>query len=74
MCQYLEAGDRRTAGLPMVRRLRVEAEVESANAEALHAAIHASQLVVLPKLGHACVVEAPEACSAEIRRFVNTAS
>jgi len=45
-----------------------------ANAEALHAAIPASQLVVLPRLGHACVVEDPEACSAEIRRFVNTVS
>ena len=45
-----------------------------ANAEALHAAIPASQLVVLPELGHACVVEDPEACSAEIRRFVNTVS
>ena len=41
-----------------------------ANAEALHAAISTSQLVVLPKLGHACVVEDPEACAAEIRRFV----
>jgi pimeloyl-ACP methyl ester carboxylesterase len=45
-----------------------------ANAEALHAAIHESRLVVLPKLGHACVVEDPEACSMEIRRFVNTVS
>ena len=45
-----------------------------ANAEALHAAIPNSQLVVLPELGHACVVEDPEACSAEIRRFVNTVS
>ena len=42
------------------------------NAEALHAAISTSQLVVLPKLGHACVVEDPEACAAEIRRFVKT--
>ena len=41
-----------------------------ANAEALHAAIPTSQLVVLPKLGHACVVEDPDACAAEIRRFV----
>jgi len=45
-----------------------------ANAEALHDAIRGSQLVVLPRLGHACVVEDPEACSAEIRRFVNTVS
>ena len=43
-----------------------------ANAEALHAAIPTSQLVVLPKLGHACVVEDPEACAAEIRSFVTT--
>ncbi len=43
-----------------------------ANAEALHAAIPTSQLVVLPGLGHACVVEDPETCAAEIRRFVAT--
>jgi pimeloyl-ACP methyl ester carboxylesterase len=43
-----------------------------ANADALHAAIPISQLVVLPELGHACVVEDPEACAAEIRRFVTT--
>jgi pimeloyl-ACP methyl ester carboxylesterase len=41
-----------------------------ANAEALHAAISTSELVVLPNLGHACVVEDPNACAAEIRRFV----
>jgi pimeloyl-ACP methyl ester carboxylesterase len=45
-----------------------------ANADALHAAISTSQLVVLPELGHACVVEDPEACAAEIRRFVTTIS
>ncbi len=45
-----------------------------ANAEALHAAIPASRLVVLPGLGHACVVEDPETCAAEIRRFVTTVS
>ena len=45
-----------------------------ANAKALHAAISTSALVVLPKLGHACVVENPEVCSAEIRQFVNTAN
>ena len=52
--------------------LHGEADVRSplANAEALHAAISTSELVVLPKLGHACVVEDPEACAAEIRRFV----
>ena len=43
-----------------------------ANAEALHAAIPTSQLVVLPKLGHACMVEDPETCAAEIRKFVKT--
>jgi pimeloyl-ACP methyl ester carboxylesterase len=41
-----------------------------ANAEALHAAISTSRLVVLPRLGHACVVEDPEACATEVRRFV----
>jgi pimeloyl-ACP methyl ester carboxylesterase len=53
--------------------LHGEADARSplANAEALHAAIPASQLVVLSRLGHACVVEDPEACSAEIRRFVD---
>jgi pimeloyl-ACP methyl ester carboxylesterase len=56
--------------------LHGEADARSplANAEALHAAISTSQLVVLPKLGHACVVEDPEACAAEIRRFVTTVS
>ena len=43
-----------------------------ANAEALHAAISTSQLVVLPNLGHACVVEDPLACATEMRRFVRT--
>ena len=43
-----------------------------ANAEALHAAISTSQLVVLPQLGHACVVEDPGACAEEIRQFVAT--
>ena len=45
-----------------------------ANAEALHAAISTSQLVVLPGLGHACVMEDPERCAVEIRRFVTTVS
>jgi pimeloyl-ACP methyl ester carboxylesterase len=51
--------------------LHGEADARSplANAEALHAAISTSQLVVLPKLGHACLVEGPGACSAAIRRF-----
>jgi len=54
--------------------LHGEADARSplANAEALHAAISTSQLVVLPRLGHACVVEDPEACASEIRRFVKT--
>ena len=54
--------------------LHGEADARSplANAEALHAAISTSQLVVLPKLGHACVVEDPEACASAIRRFVKT--
>ena len=53
--------------------LHGEADARSplANAEALHAAIPTSQLVVLPKLGHACLVEDPNACASEIRRFVN---
>ena len=45
-----------------------------ANAEALHAAIPDSQLVVMPRLGHACIVEDPDACAAAIRSFVATAS
>jgi pimeloyl-ACP methyl ester carboxylesterase len=45
-----------------------------ANAQALHAAIPASQLVVLPGLGHACMAEDPEACSVAIRRFVEAVS
>jgi pimeloyl-ACP methyl ester carboxylesterase len=45
-----------------------------ANAKALHAAISTSALVVLRKLGHACVVEDPKACAREIRRFVKTVS
>jgi pimeloyl-ACP methyl ester carboxylesterase len=66
---------------PMLRTIHVptlilhgEADARSPleNAEALHAAIATSQLVVLPKLGHACVVEDPEVCAAEIRRFVET--
>ena len=52
--------------------LHGEADARSplTNAETLHAAISTSQLAVLPKLGHACVVEDPEACSTAIRRFV----
>lgn len=40
------------------------------NAEGLHSAIPTSQLAVLAKLGHACVVENPEACTTAIRQFV----
>lgn len=52
--------------------LHGEADARSplANAEMLHGAIPTSQLVVLPGLGHAAVVEDPEACAEEIRRFV----
>ena len=52
--------------------LHGEADARSplANAEALHAAIPSSQLAVIAKLGHACVVEDPETCATEIRRFV----
>ena len=54
--------------------LHGEADARSplANAETLHAAISTSQLVVLPRLGHACMAEDPDACSTAIRRFVNT--
>ena len=54
--------------------LHGEADARSplANAEALHAAIPTSQLAVLPRLGHGCVVEDPEACAGEIRRFVKS--
>jgi pimeloyl-ACP methyl ester carboxylesterase len=52
--------------------LHGEADARSplANAKALNAAIPTSQLMVLPRLGHACLIEDPEACAAEIRRFV----
>jgi pimeloyl-ACP methyl ester carboxylesterase len=39
-------------------------------AEALHAAIPGSQLVVLEEVGHVCAVEAPERFNAAIRRFL----
>ena len=54
--------------------LHGEADARSplANAEALHAAISPSQLVVLPRLGHACLVEDPETCASEINRFLQT--
>jgi pimeloyl-ACP methyl ester carboxylesterase len=53
--------------------LHGEADARSplATAEALHAAISASQLEVLPRLGHACVVEDPDTCASAIRRFVS---
>ena len=44
------------------------------NAETLRAAISTSQLAVLPKLGHACVVEDPGACARVDRRFVKNAA
>lgn len=39
-------------------------------AEALHAAISTSTLVVLPGLGHECYLEAPDRFNAEVRRFL----
>ncbi|HYO40746.1 MAG TPA: alpha/beta hydrolase, partial [Nocardioidaceae bacterium] len=39
-------------------------------AEALHAAIPGSQLVVLDGVGHVSAVEAPERFNAAIRRFL----
>jgi len=39
-------------------------------AEALHAGILHSELVLLPGVGHACNLEAPEAFNAEVRRFL----
>jgi uncharacterized membrane protein YfcA len=42
-------------------------------AEALHAAIPNSELVLLPEVGHVCNLEAPEAFNAEMRRFLRTA-
>ena len=39
-------------------------------AEALHAAIPGSQLVVLEEVGHVCAVEAPARFNAAIRRFL----
>jgi len=52
--------------------LHGEADARSplTNADMLHEAISTSQLAVLPALGHACVVEDPETCSAQIREFV----
>ncbi len=52
--------------------LHGEADARSplANADMLRAAISTSQLAVLPKLGHACVVEDPELCATEMRRFI----
>lgn len=41
-------------------------------ADALHRAIPTSTLVVLPGLGHECFLESPEACEAEVRRFLKT--
>ena len=56
--------------------LHGEADARSplTNAETLHAAISTSQLAVLPKLGHACVVEDPGACATLIREFVKEGS
>jgi len=40
-------------------------------AEALHAAIPNSELVLLPDVGHQCNLEAPEPFNAELRRFLH---
>jgi pimeloyl-ACP methyl ester carboxylesterase len=39
-------------------------------AESLHKSIPTSRLVVIPKAGHACHAEAPEAFNAEVRKFI----
>ena len=56
--------------------LHGEADARSplAAARALHAQIPTSELVVLPRLGHACYIEDPEACAVEIRRFLKKVS
>jgi pimeloyl-ACP methyl ester carboxylesterase len=41
-------------------------------AEALHAAIPTCELALLPKVGHLCNLEAPEAFNAEMRKFLRT--
>jgi pimeloyl-ACP methyl ester carboxylesterase len=54
--------------------LHGEADARSrvAAAEALHAQIPTSELVVLPRLGHPSCIEDPEVCATEIRRFVKS--
>jgi pimeloyl-ACP methyl ester carboxylesterase len=60
----------RTVDVPtLVLHGEADAPSPLANAETLPAAISTSQLAVLPKLGHACVVEDPEACDRD-GRFV----
>ena len=41
-------------------------------AEALHAGIPASTLVMLPGLGHECYLESPQVFNAEVRRFLRS--
>lgn len=41
-------------------------------AEALHAGIPGSALIVVPGVGHEVNLEAPEAFNAEVRRFLDT--
>jgi pimeloyl-ACP methyl ester carboxylesterase len=64
---------------PMLSRISVptlllygDADVRSplAVAEEMHATIPTSQLIVLPGVGHASHVEAPDAFDAEVRRFL----
>jgi pimeloyl-ACP methyl ester carboxylesterase len=60
-----------TIGVPtLVLHGAADARSPLANANALHGSIPTSQLVVLPNLGHACMVEDPAACATAIRRFV----
>jgi pimeloyl-ACP methyl ester carboxylesterase len=56
--------------------LHGEADARSpvAAVEALHAEIPTSELVLLPRLGHASCIEDPEVCAAQIRRFVKSVS
>ena len=63
-------------GMQLSEHERQRARYAVRDAEAIvHALIWVTEGIaslgaVLPKLGHACVVEDPEACATEIRRFV----
>jgi pimeloyl-ACP methyl ester carboxylesterase len=47
----------------------VDARSPLSAARSMHAAIPGSELVILPRLGHACIFEDPDACCEAIRRF-----